>query len=111
MKIDWRNRVAKWRLVFAGWQLGTRDMDDPEAQAVRDHREATIMLRAEANALAALLIAKGVFTAEEYTAQLEGECEYLCSLYEKQFPGFKARDDGMAIDTQVAVKTTRGWRP
>lgn len=51
---DALNRLAKWRTVFAGWQLGTRARGDPESDAVRDHREATIMLRAEVNALTAL---------------------------------------------------------
>src|SRR5438067_1656730 len=37
------NRLTKWRSVFCGWQLGTRSSTDPEAQAVRDHREATML--------------------------------------------------------------------
>lgn len=110
-QIDWMNRVAKWRSVFAGWQLGTRPDTDAECRAVRDHREATILLRAEMSAIAGLLIAKGVFTAEEYKAQIHEECKYLCEAYERQFPGFKASDDGMVIDPQLAAKTTRTWKP
>jgi hypothetical protein len=49
------NRVAKWRGLFAGWQLGTRPKGDPECDAVRDHREITILLRVEASALTRLL--------------------------------------------------------
>lgn len=45
------NKLAKWRSVFAGWQLGTRLKEDPECQAVKDHREVTILLRAEVSAL------------------------------------------------------------
>jgi hypothetical protein len=30
-------KLAKWRLIFAGWQLGTRLKGDPECDAVRDH--------------------------------------------------------------------------
>src|SRR5205809_59165 len=41
------NRLTKWRSVFAGWQLGTRPLGDPECDAVRDHREVTILMRAE----------------------------------------------------------------
>jgi hypothetical protein len=37
-------RLAKWRTLFAGWQLGTRPKGEPESDAVRDHREATLML-------------------------------------------------------------------
>ena len=56
------NRLAKWRSVFAGWQLGTRQIGDPESDAVRDHREVTLLLRAEQSALVLLLIEKGIFT-------------------------------------------------
>jgi hypothetical protein len=37
------NRIAKWRTILAGWQLGTKPKGDPTCDAVRDHREATIM--------------------------------------------------------------------
>lgn len=111
MKIDWLERLAKWRSVFAGWQLGTRSDTDPECQAVRDHREATMLLRAEVSALVQLLIAKGVFTTAEYQEQIQVECRYLCEMYEKRFPGFRATDFGMKIDPNTAAATTRGWKP
>lgn len=104
-------RLAKWRMVFTGWQLGTRSQTDPEAQAVRDHREATILLRAEVNALTALLIDKGGITLEQFQAQLLTEVEELSRAYEKRFPGFKATDYGMKINAVIAADTTRGWRP
>ena len=50
------NRLCKWRAIFAGWQLGTRAKGDPESDAVRDHREVTILLRAEASAMTGLLL-------------------------------------------------------
>jgi hypothetical protein len=106
------NRLAKWRMIFTGWQLGTRLKGDPEADAVRDHREVTILLRAEASALAALLIRKGVFTPEEFDAQLQEEADALEIQYRRRFPGLEATDLGMAIvDAQKAAKTTRGWKP
>lgn len=71
--IDWVNRLAKWRTVFAGWQLGTRPKSDQECQAVRDAAEARLIMRAELSGITALLIAKGVFTAEEFGAQLNVE--------------------------------------
>ncbi|SRR5579883_504325 len=108
---DWMNRLAKWRSVFAGWQLGTRTDTDSECQAVRDHREVTMILRAEVNALVVLLIQKGVFTEAEYRGQIQEEARYLCEAYEKRFPGFKAADVGMNIDPQIAVNTTRTWKP
>lgn len=109
-QIDWLQRLAKWRTVFAGWQLGTRDKTDPECQAVRDHRELSLILRAEVNTLAQLMIEKGVFTSGEYDAQLQKEAKILCEHYEKQFPGFKATDIGLQIDSR-AEQTTKQWRP
>lgn len=108
---DALNRLTKWRTIFAGWQLGTRAKGDPECDAVRDHRELTILLRAEMNTMLALLVAKGVFTAEEYQKALDAEAEALSKLYERRFPGFKARDYGMEMNAAIAKDTTAGWLP
>lgn len=108
--IDWLNRLAKWRTVFAGWQLGTRPKGDPECDAVRDHRELSIILRAEVNTLAHMLIDRGVFTADDYAARLQENARELCELYERRFPGFHSTDEGIVIE-QEAVKTTKGWKP
>lgn len=105
------NKLAKWRMVFAGWQLGTRSLSDPESNAVRDHREVTMILRAETNALVGMLIKKGVFTAEEYQEQLDKEAAYLDATYEEKFPGFKSSDTGMVMDPVKAIDTMAGWRP
>jgi hypothetical protein len=104
-------RLAKWRTVFTGWQLGTRADTDPQAQAVRDHREATIMLRAEVTALVYLMVEKDVFTHEEFVRQIGDEAEHLMRAFEKLFPGFKAADYGMDIDVVKAAETTKHWRP
>lgn len=101
------NRVAKWRTLFAGWQLGTRAKGDPESDAVRDHRELSILLRVENSALVALLIEKGVFTLDEWAAQLVVEAEALNETYERQFPGVTAREDGLTLDPSRIV--TEGW--
>jgi hypothetical protein len=105
------NRLAKWRSVFAGWQLGTRADSDPECKAVRDHREATILLRAEVNALTRILLDAKICTLDELSSQIIKEAEFLDQAYRKQFPGFKATDYGMSIDSVIAQDTMRGWRP
>lgn len=105
------NRLAKWRSVFAGWQVGTRAKGDPESDAVRDHREVTILLRAEVSALTGLLLKKGVFTAADFDAALGNEADLLSADYAHRFPGFTATDDGMQIDAAIAAQTTKGWRP
>lgn len=109
--IDWLQRLCKWRSVFTGWQLGTRAKGDPEGDAVRDHRELTIMLRAEVSALTCVLIKKGLFTTEEFRTQLQDEAKHLCEAYERRFPGFKAVDVGMTMDLHIARDTMQGWRP
>lgn len=99
------NQLAKWRMVFASWQLGTRADTDGECQAVRNHREATIMLRAEVSALTGLLIDKGIFTFEEFDQALGVEADRLSQDYAAKFPGFTATDEGIAMDLTVARVT------
>ena len=105
------NRLTKWRSVFAGWQLGTRPTGDPECDAIRDHREVTILLRAEVTTLTKLLMDKGVFTQEEHAKELTAEAELLSKDYESKFPGMKATDIGIEYDVQVAAKTMKNWKP
>lgn len=104
------NRLAKWRSVFAGWQLGTRQQGDPESDAVRDHREVTLLLRAEQSALCALLVEKGVFTQEEWTAAFIQETERYQQDLEKKFPGMQATEFGIHYDRR-AMETMKDWKP
>ena len=108
---DALNKLCKWRMVFAGWQLGTRSSDDPECQAVRDHREVTILLRAEVTALIGLLIERGVFTTAEFTAALTREAAQLDKDYERHFPGFTTSLMGVHVDVRKASETMKGWKP
>ena len=103
--------LCKWRSVFAGWQLGTRPKGDPECDAVRDHREVTMILRAEVTAIAALLIEKGIFTEDEFKFQVDFEAGWLSKQYEYKFPGMKATEVGIEYDAKVAAETMKGWRP
>jgi hypothetical protein len=103
-------RLGKWRTLFAGWQLGTRPKGDPECEAVGDHREATLVLRAEVTALSMLLVSKGVATQEEVLAAFEDEAEQLNADLERRFPGVKATDYGLALDKRV-LPWMKGWKP
>lgn len=105
------NIVAKWRTLFSGWQLGTRPKGDPESDAVRDHREATILLRVEVSALASLLLRKGVLTETELQASLEREALTLSEAFAEKFPGVTAFEDGLRVDPQRASSWMGGWRP
>lgn len=110
MKVDWIQRVTKWRSVFAGWQLGTRRKGDPESDAVRDHRELSIIERVDINALSYLLIKKGIITREELTDAIQQEAQYLDEAYSRKFPGFKSEDYGMSMGPE-AFETTKSWKP
>lgn len=105
------NKLTKWRAVFTGWQLGTRPIGDPEAQAVRDHRELSILLRVELSAIARLLVEKKLITVEEYDKVMIEEASILDKAYERKFPGYKSSLDGMVIDPKVVKDTIKGWRP
>jgi hypothetical protein len=100
-------RLTKWRTFFASWQLGTRSDTDGETKAVKHHREATILLRAEASALVGLLVSKGVFTEEEFKAALETEAGLLARDFERSFPGFRTSDTGLHMDMPAAYATMR----
>ena len=103
------NILAKWRTLLTGWQLGTRPKGDPEGDAVRDHREATILLRAESNALKALLIAKGVITLKEWEVALEAEAVAANADFEARFPGVRAHEGGLTFDKRV-LPWMKGWK-
>lgn len=105
------NRLAKWRAHFAGWQLGTRPIGDPECDAVRDHREATIIMRAELRAIVSLLINKGICTEAQFNAQLIEEAGVLEMSLEQRWPGARATDEGMAYDVTQAMSWMQRWRP
>jgi hypothetical protein len=104
------NRLTKWKAVFAGWQLGTRPLGDPECDAVRDHREVTILNRAEISTLIGLCVKNGVFTEEDFQRALIDEAEQLSKDYERKFPGMKATDIGMQYDKRAA-DTMKDWKP
>lgn len=104
-------RLTKWRSVFAAWQLGTRSVDDPECKAVKDHREVSILMRAELSAMLKILLDKKVCTVEEFQKQMEEEAEFLSKAYEGKFPGMKATDQGIEYDIPKARETMRNWRP
>jgi hypothetical protein len=107
------NRVAKWRGLFAGWQLGTRPKGDPESDAVRDHREITILLRVEGSALVGLLLSKGLISAKEWNTALIQEANLLNTDYERRFPGVKAADHGLVLDPAdiAAASWMKNWKP
>lgn len=108
---DALNKLAKWRTVFASWQLGTRSREDAECQAVKDHRELSMLTRAEVTAVVSVLINKGLVTREELQSAITQECEFIDKAYEKRFPGFSTSLTGVHIKMPEAAETTKNWRP
>lgn len=105
------NIVTKWRSLFAGWQLGTRADTDPESRAIRDHREVTIVLRVEANAIIGVLLRKGLIAEGEWLAAIEEEAKLLNEGYAKRFPGITASEVGLHFKLPEALETMKGWLP
>lgn len=105
--IDVLNKLAKWRNVFVSWQLGTRLDTDGECKAVKDHREVTILMRAEISALTGLLIKKGIITQPQFEAALVSEAGQLDHDYEGKFPGFSTSLDGVQMDLPEAAATMK----
>ena len=100
-------KLTKWRKFFASWQLGTRLDGDGESKAVRNHRELSILLRVEANALAALLMRKGIITQQEWQAAIEAEAKTLDHAYEETYPGWRSTPDGLSMKLPEAAETMR----
>lgn len=103
------NIVAKWRTLLTGWQLGTRPKTDPVAAAVRDHRETTLILRAEVSALTQLLIRKGLVAEGEWLRALELEAQELNNAMARRFPGITASEVGLHLKLPEARETMKGW--
>lgn len=100
-------RLCKWRSVFIGWMLGTVPEGTPGLKAHKDRVDAQLMHRVEINALTALLIKKGVFSTEEFMAQIVEECGYKQRELEELFPGYKATDIGISVEPATAAETCR----
>jgi hypothetical protein len=104
------NRLGKWRVLFSGWQLGTRPKGDPECDAVRDFQEARLIQRAELTAITSLLLSKGVCTEDELREAMADEADALNAQLEKRFPGVVATDIGLQMDKRV-LPWMKGWKP
>lgn len=100
-------KLRRWRMFFASWQLGTRPEGDGEVQAVKDHRDLTIVLRAEVTALTGLLMKKGMFTKEEIQYALIREAKDLDRAYSDAYPGFKSTEEGLDMKMPEALETMR----
>lgn len=101
-------KLAKWRVVLAGWHLGTAPKDRPGVQAMRDLREAVLMLRVEVNALTGLLAERKIFTAAQLTEAIGKEAALTDAEMNDRFPGYRSDPVGIVIyDPERAAETAR----
>jgi hypothetical protein len=108
------DKLVKWRSLLAGWQLGTRSDQDPECRAVRDHREVTLLLRAEVSALTGLLVKKNIISGQEWLDALYEEAMLLDQDMEKRFPGASTSELGLHFDLTRNAEIQswmKGWKP
>jgi hypothetical protein len=101
------DKLAKWRKFFASWQLGTVPAADGRYKAVANHRELSILLRAEVSALTGLLLSKGVFTEQEWRDAVELEAKQLDHDYEESYPGWRSLPEGLSMKLPEAAETMR----
>ena len=99
--------LCKWRQVYClqatSGQIGFE-------RYVRDAAEAKLLHRAELSAIVALLVQKKVFTNVEFAAQVEVESEFLNEAMQKTFPGFTAKDNGIALTNPMVTQTMKNWQ-
>lgn len=101
-------RLRRWPVLLASWQAGrSRRVIDPEFDAIRDHRERTLMLRAEVNALVTVLTDRGVLTEAGWAETVEAEARHLCDGLERAYPGVHSTADGLHFD--MAAIQAAGW--
>lgn len=105
--LDALNKLCKWRKFFASWQLGTRPAGDGEYRAVANHRELSILLRAEMSAMAGLLMRKGVITQQEWQDAIETEAKQLDHDYEESYPGWRSLREGLSMKMPEAAETMK----
>lgn len=101
------NRLCKWRTVFVGWCFGSKADNTPGVKGLRDAVDARLVARVELSALTALLIEKGVFTADEFKSQIVIECDEYQKMLEAQFPGYVAIEHGISVAPTIAVETNK----
>jgi len=94
-------RISQWKVVFANWQLGTRDSTDGAFLAIQDAKEADLRTNAKLTALIQLLTERGLITEEGLLTEQIEVANALGHSLETKFPGAAATDDGMTYDDTV----------
>jgi hypothetical protein len=86
--------------------LGATPPDDAGAE-LRGLLDMRLTLCAEVSALTALLIERGVITADDLNNQVAIEADYLAAALARRYPGFEATDGGLSMRMPQAAETMR----
>lgn len=80
---------------------------------MKHHRELSIFLRVEVNALTTLLLNKGIITLDEFQKQVVREAEALDAQYMQNYPGFSTSAMGLHMKLPAAAETMKrmNFRP
>lgn len=105
------NRLCKFRMILAGQHVGTKTASDIETRAFRDLYDKLLIMRAEHSALTALLMEKGLITADEFAHQVSDEAAWLISQYQQKYPGVTATDQGLTINRDKVSSWLKDFRP
>jgi hypothetical protein len=104
------NRLNHWGMLLAGRLGGTLQSQDPRSKGYRDLFQKYLILRAEANAITAVLLKAGITTREDFTKLITEEAVHLDQTYEKQYPGVRTTDAGLDFYDLPKVQTwMKGW--
>jgi hypothetical protein len=110
----WGMKLRQVGRMQIGRILGSVPDTSGAYKALIDLLERCYFMRAELNGLAAILIAKGVFTAAEWQKQVDGEFAHLFGEVAKGWPEVEFREDGFTIRDAVALAARarrEGWPP
>ena len=109
-------RLTKWRRILAAWKLGAGLLFDTGTSpkeaggaiaAELDTQERLLIYRVELSALANLLVAKGVFTYDEFLRQVADEADLYSQALAQEWPGIRAEESGLSMHHSVAMETLR----
>lgn len=93
-------KISHWKVVFANWQLGTRDNNDGAFLAIQDAKEADLRTNIKLDALIKLLLERGLVSEECLLVEQIDVANKLETSLEGKFVGAVANDDGMVYDAR-----------
>ena len=110
----WGMKLRQVGRMQIGCILGSVPNTSGAYKALIDLLERCYFMRAELNALAAILIAKNVMTVAEWQKQVDEEMAHYFAAIAKDWPEIEFREDSFAIKDARALaerSAREGWPP